>query len=221
MPACAATPCTSRTTTTQSAPSSLATGRTVRLKRPPACPITRRVPLPTRPRRSATNAAISCSSATSSMVEIATCPCPSIANAEAPAAAKASIKICSLASLFILRPVLDATPPPTAAAGECFKIERYCPPNTIGQKPSSCEYMSCPASPSWRGDKSSSGPINLRTSHTRKSSYRSTADMRSPACSTQISYFSTRFPARAAFPNSCTQCQSNSKSPMRWACRPF
>ena len=44
---------------------------------------------------------------------------------------------------------------------------------------------------------------------------------RSPARSTQTSYFSTRFPVRVAFPNSCTQCQSSSKSPMRWACRPF
>ena len=118
-------------------------------------------------------------------------------------------------------PRLQPQPLSVAWHLKCFKIERYCSPNTIGQKPPSCEYMNCPASPSWRGDKSSSGPINLRTSHTRKSSYRSTVRMRSPARNTQISYFSTRFPARAAFPNSCMQCQSSSKSPMRWACRPF
>ena len=114
-------------------------------------------------------------------------------------------------------------PRPLSAAWhlKCFKIERYCSPNTIGQKAPSCEYRCCPASPSWRGDKSSSGPINLRTSHTRKSSYRSTAGMRAPARSTQISCLFTRFPARAASPNSCTQCQSSSKSPTRWACRPF
>ena len=221
MPACAAAPRTSRTTTTQRPPPSLSVGRTVRLRRAPSRPITRRAPSPIRSRRSATKAATSRSSAASFMVEIATSPCASIANAEAPAAARASVKMFSLASLSIICPCPQRRATADGRTTECFKIERYCSPNTIGQKAPSCEYRCCPASPSWRGDKSSSGLINLRTSHTRKSSYRSTVRMRSPARSTQTSYFSTRFPARVAFPNSCTQCQSSSKSPARWACRPF
>ena len=221
MPACVAAARTSCATTTQSAPRSLAVGRTVKLNRTPSWPITRRAPSPTRARRSETKAAISCSSAASLIVEITTPPRSSTASADTPAADNASIRICSLASLSMICPCPRRRATADGRTTECFKIERYYSPNTIGQKSPSCEYMNCPASPSWRGDKSSSGPINLRTSHTRKSSYRSTAGMRSPARNTQISYFSTRFPARAAFPNSCMQCQSSSKSPTRWVCRPF